>query len=385
MPLTGTVQVPTRIPAVSAGFKQLLPGDPGLPNYQLSATISLVDPLTGQKIPVASTSQLVKLGNPLSIPISFNTAGLKENRYNYWLTVKDAYGNILFDNTIRAVFLMAAAGFPPAPPAPAPTPTLPALRTITAIVPGATGAPITVTVPPTDALTLGVVQNMSQFAQWVATIKAGGQVTPTGAASPTGGSMTSDEQFLLEQIRTGLTYMQRNALVSQYQIAIPGTYGTDAYNKMFGGYLGSPPKAPSVLTVPPVPTAPAPTPPPAPVAAPAPTPTYADLIAAGWTPAQLAQYFPQLTPPAPAVPTTPSPYVDPALLAQAGIYSSTPLTLAEAQALGYGQPITAAGSTRVIAGETQVFDPIYDPVTGALVAGWHIPGTTWSWAAHAWV
>ncbi len=113
MPLRGTVQVPTLIPAFGAGFQQLLPGAPELPNYQLSATVSIEDPVTGQKTPIATTSQLVKLGNPITIPVSFNTRGMRQDRYNYWLTVRDAYGNTLFDNIIypRAVYLMSAGDF----------------------------------------------------------------------------------------------------------------------------------------------------------------------------------------------------------------------------------------------------------------------------------
>ena len=120
MPLRGTVQIPTVIPAPPSGLQKLLPGAPGLPNYQLGATISLEDPRTGQKTPIASTSQLVKLGNPLTVPVSFNTRGLREDRYNYWLTVQDAFGNILFDNIIfpRAIFLMGVPGFPPVPTLP---------------------------------------------------------------------------------------------------------------------------------------------------------------------------------------------------------------------------------------------------------------------------
>jgi hypothetical protein len=76
-------------------------------------------------------------------------------------------------------------------------------------------------------------------------------------------------------------------------------------------------------------------------------------------------------------------YVSSDLLAQAGIYASTPLTLAQATAVGYGEAIPQAGTTRITGGELAVFDPIYQD--GRLVAGWHPPGTTWDWASYGWV
>ena len=145
MPLRGNVQVPTVIPAAPSGFKQLLPGAPELPNYRFTATISLEDPITGQKRPIASTSQLVKLGNPLSIPVSFNTTGMRPDRYNYWLTVQDAYGNILFDRIFypRAVFLMA-----PTVPTPPTVPTVPTPPLPPPYTPPPPLPPITLPPPP---------------------------------------------------------------------------------------------------------------------------------------------------------------------------------------------------------------------------------------------
>ncbi len=109
MPLRGNVQIPTIVPEVPSGFKQLFPGDAKLPTYQLTGTVSLLDPETGIKTRIGSSSQLLKLGNTLSIPVSFNTGGLKEKIYQYWLTIQDASGRTLYDNIIppQSIFLKA--------------------------------------------------------------------------------------------------------------------------------------------------------------------------------------------------------------------------------------------------------------------------------------
>lgn len=77
--------------------------------------------------------------------------------------------------------------------------------------------------------------------------------------------------------------------------------------------------------------------------------------------------------------------IPPATLAQLGIYTSTPTTPAQLAVITAGDApgIPAEGSTRMVGGQTSVFNAIYNPSTGALIAGWHSPGQTWDWDAYA--
>lgn len=68
-------------------------------------------------------------------------------------------------------------------------------------------------------------------------------------------------------------------------------------------------------------------------------------------------------------------------LAQVGFYSTQPVTVSEYQQITQGDTWTPQtvypGAVDVFGGTDMVYDPIYDPVTGALIAGWHPVGTSW--------
>jgi len=119
---SGNVQVPTVIPPAPSGYQQLTAGMPGLPSYQFRADLSLEDP-DGLLIPVASNSPSLQLGQPLNLPVNFNTSNRKEGRYNVWLKITGSLGTSLFNNIIGRLYLLALPGMLP------PVPTLPTLPT----------------------------------------------------------------------------------------------------------------------------------------------------------------------------------------------------------------------------------------------------------------
>jgi hypothetical protein len=116
---SGYVQIPTSIPQAPTGFQQLLAGAPELPSYNPTVVISL-EGTTGVRTEAARSNAPVQLGQPLYVPISFNTSALPEPaqgmtqvRYNVYLTIMNSAGSTIFDRNIGVLYVIYLPGVTP--------------------------------------------------------------------------------------------------------------------------------------------------------------------------------------------------------------------------------------------------------------------------------
>jgi hypothetical protein len=120
---SGSVAIPTQWPSG-------IPMPPTLPTLPVQAGLSLETP-DGQQLPVTTANPSFQPGQPITLPVSFDTSKLPgPGTDNIILTLKDLAGNSLLPSGVPAMVLgmlrvLAAAVPTPPPPPILPTPTMP--------------------------------------------------------------------------------------------------------------------------------------------------------------------------------------------------------------------------------------------------------------------